>query len=117
MRLNEIVYSDARPVTGYGPGFFRVGQVLHRGALLILPAGPAPWGGFGDMAALLAAAEAIDVLFVGTGKEIASIPAGFRDALEGAGIGVEIMASPAACRSYNVLLAEGRRIGAALLPV
>ena len=44
-------------------------------------------------------------------------PAAFRSALEDAGIGVEVMNSPAACRTYNVLLSEGRRIAVALLPV
>ena len=53
----------------------------------------------------------------GTGAEIAHVPAGLRAALEAAGLGVEAMASPAACRTYNVLLAEGRRVGVALLPV
>jgi len=37
--------------------------------------------------------------------------------LEQAGIGVESMASPAACRTYNVLLSEGRRVAVALIPV
>ena len=37
--------------------------------------------------------------------------------LEDAGIGVETMNSPAACRTYNVLLSEGRRVAVALLPV
>ena len=40
-----------------------------------------------------------------------------RAALEAAGAGVELMATPSACRTYNVLLAEGRRIAAALIPV
>lgn len=51
------------------------------------------------------------------GAEIAPLDRDLRAALEAAGIGVEIMATPPACRTYNVLLAEGRRIGAALLPV
>ena len=59
----------------------------------------------------------IDVLFVGTGAEIAHAPQEFRKQVEEMGIGVEVMASPAACRTYNVLLSEGRRIGVALLPV
>ena len=59
----------------------------------------------------------IDVLLVGTGREIAQVPVAFRDALEAAGIGVEVMNSPAACRTYNVLLGEGRRIAACLTPV
>jgi uncharacterized protein len=37
--------------------------------------------------------------------------------LEDAGLGVEVMSSPTACRTYNVVLSEGRRVGLALLPV
>ena len=47
-------------------------------------------------------------------------PEGFaaeRAALEAAGAGVELMSTPSACRTYNVLLAEGRRVAAALMPV
>lgn len=117
MRLTEIVYTEAKPVDGYGPGFFRIGGQIVEGAVIVLPDGIAPWGGYEDTAPLVATAEALDVLFVGTGAEIAHIPASLRDALEEAGVGVEVMASPAACRTYNVLLAEGRRVGLALLPV
>jgi uncharacterized protein len=117
MRLNEIRYTDAQPVEGYGPGFFRIGGTVHRGALAVLPTGIGPWGGYGDTETLLAVAAEIDVLFVGTGAEIAHTPPAFREALEAAGLGVEVMASPAACRTYNVLLSEGRRVGLALLPV
>jgi uncharacterized protein len=117
MRLTEITYTDARPVEGYGPGFFRIGGEVREGPVAVLPTGIAPWGGYGDTATLLAAAPGLDVLFVGTGAEISPVPAAFRDALEAAGLGVEVMASPPACRTYNVLLAEGRRVGLALLPV
>ncbi len=82
-----------------------------------MPTGVSRWGGFDDTAAVLDTSGDIDVLFVGTGAEIAHPPAGFRNALEDAGIGVETMASPAACRTYNVLLSEGRRVAVALMPV
>jgi uncharacterized protein len=88
-----------------------------KGALLITPWDAGPWGGFADSAAPLSLAGRIDVLFVGTGSTIAHAPAAFRAALEEAGIGVEVMASPPACRTYNVLLSEGRRIALAVLPV
>jgi uncharacterized protein len=117
MRLNEIRYDGRRPVDGYGPGFFRIGGAVWRGPVTLLPAGPAAWGGYDETAALVAAAAEVDVLLVGTGAAPAHLPAAFRATLEAAGIGVEAMASPAACRTYNLLLAEGRRVGLALIPV
>jgi len=117
MRLNEVVYSGAVPVEGYGPGFFRLGGKVYEGPILVMPGGVSSWGGIGDAAAILAEKDSIDVLFIGLGAEIAPLEAGFNARLEEAGIGVEIMASPPACRTYNVLLSEGRRVGLALLPV
>jgi len=117
MRLNEVDFSGLPPVEGYGPGFFRIAGKVHHGPLLILPSGLTPWVGLDDAAPLLAAAAQIDVLFLGMGAEIAHPPASLRAELDAAGLGFEIMATPPACRTYNVLLSEGRRIGAALLPV
>ena len=117
MRLNEIQYSGAPPIDGYGPGFFRIGGAVAEGPVLVSEAGIAPWGGFDDSATLTAIGPQIDVLFIGTGAEIRPIPADLRSTLEQAGIGFEMMASPAAARTYNILLSEGRRIAAALLPV
>ena len=117
MRLNEVNYGAGSPVDGYGPGFFRIAGQRHEGATLILPGAVETWGGYDDTAVLTAAAEDVDVLLVGTGAEIAHLPPLFRSTLETAGIGVEAMASPQACRTYNVLLGEGRRVAAALIPV
>ncbi|RVT84171.1 hypothetical protein DXV76_10800 [Rhodobacteraceae bacterium CCMM004] len=117
MRLNEVDFGVARPIDGYGPSFFRVAGTVWDGAVAVLPSGVALWSGYDDPAPLVAAAPDIDILFVGTGAETAHPPPGFRAALEAAGIAVEAMATPAACRTYNVLLGEGRRVGAALLTV
>jgi uncharacterized protein len=112
-----MVFPDARPVEGYGPGFFRIAGQVHRGPLLVGPGGVQGWGGLEDAAPLLALAGRIDVLFLGTGAEIAHAPPALRRDLEALNMGVEVMASPTACRSYNVLLSEGRRIALAVLPV
>lgn len=115
MQFTEVEFKDTMPIDGYGAGVFRVGGKAFDGAVLVLPNSVAAWGGYEDADVLLALK--VDVLFIGTGAETTHIPKPLRIALENAGIGVEPMASPAACRSYNVLLAEGRRIAAALLPV
>jgi len=115
MLFTEVEFNDTMPIDGYGEGFFRVGGKAFDGAVLVTPNAVASWGGYQDTAALLALK--VDVLFIGTGAETTHIPAPLRIALENAGIGIEPMASPAACRTYNVLLAEGRRVAAALLPV
>lgn len=117
MRLNEVTYTDAVPVDGYGPGFFRIGGDVIQGHALTGPAGTSVWGGYDALEPLLALAGQIDILFVGTGAEVAHLPAAFRAPLEEAGIGVEAMASPAAARTYNVLLSEGRRVAVALIAV
>lgn len=117
MRLNEITYQDAAPVEGYGPGFFRVSGQVHEGPMLLWARGKASWGGLSDAASLLTLAGHVDVLFIGVGAEMAYLPGALRAALDEAGLGVEVMTSPSACRTYNVLLSEGRRVALAVLPV
>ena len=117
MRMNEVTFDNSRPVDGYGGGFFRIGGEVFEGSIAVFPSGVTPWAGYADTETLVAATAEIDVLFVGTGADIAHVPGEFRAALEAAGLGVEAMSSPAACRTYNVLLSEGRRVGLALIPV
>lgn len=117
MRLTELVFDDAQPVEGYGPGFFRIAGQVMNAPLLVTASGARSWGGLEDLATLTALQGEIDVLFLGTGDDIAHAPAELRSALGALGIGVEAMNSPAACRTYNVLVSEGRRVAAALLPV
>jgi len=122
MRMNEIRFEGPRPIDSYYPGGFRIGGELHSGSLLLIGAEvlPLPVASPGqlDAAALCPAFEragAFDVLLIGAGAEIAPLPRALREALEEHGLGAEIMATPSACRTYNVLLAEGRRVAAALI--
>lgn len=117
MRLTEISYGAALPVAGYGPGFFRLGTHVMRGAVMVTPWDAGPWGGLADTATPAAMAGRIDVLLLGMGADVAPVPEAFRAAMEALGIGVEPMNTPAACRTYNVLLGEGRRVAACLVPM
>jgi uncharacterized protein len=108
-------------VTGVGPGWLRVNADVHRRSLLLAPdAIVAPWAtsGFdalaeGDFALLLAMRPAVVVF--GSGATLRFPHPRLTRALSDAGIGVETMDTAAACRTYNILAAEGRRVAAALI--
>ena len=57
----------------------------------------------------------VEILVLGTGARMAPVPGALRVALKRAGIVVEPMDTGAACRTYNVLVAEDRRVAAALI--
>lgn len=117
MEVSEITFANVSPIDSYGPGFFRVaGEVLH-GAVLVTSDAARLWQGLEDTAPLLALAGDIDILVLGLGAEMTGRPVGLIAALERADIGVELMSSPTACRAYNVLLAEGRRVALAAIPI
>ncbi len=117
MKLTEMHFAEAQPVESYGKGFFRIAGQRIEGGMLVTADSAESWAGYEAEAPLLALAGDVDVMLMGTGAEIAHVPAGLRSALEEAGLGVEVMNSPAACRTYNVLAAEGRRVALAALAI
>ena len=117
MQVREVEFPEGLPIDGYAPGHFRINGQVYAGPLLLAGDQVTSWAGMDDPAPLLALAGRMDVIFLGTGADLAPPPATLRAALEGAGIGLEMMNTPAACRSFNVCLAEGRRVAAALIPV
>ena len=108
---------------GYGPGRFQLAEDRFvDGSLLLLPDGPHDWAATDvtalqveDFDALIAQKDRIDVLFIGCGSAMMPLPKPVRLALEDAGLGYELMETGAACRAFNVLLDEGRRVAAALI--
>ncbi|MDF1609897.1 Mth938-like domain-containing protein [Hoeflea sp. YIM 152468] len=112
------------PIDAYGNGGFRFADMSHRGSILCLPSGIHGWDVQGDQpltldlfAKVLAEAEDIEVLLVGTGLSIRPLPAELKAALRAAGISSDPMSSGAAVRTYNVMLAESRAVAAAMIAV
>ncbi len=115
---------DRQLIQTYGPGHFRISDVDHEGAVLVLPQQTLAWAVAAavdiapdNLAAVIGAAPPVEVLLVGCGAKAVFIPPSKRAALKAHGIVLEVMDTGAACRTYNVLLAEGRRVAAALVPV
>lgn len=120
MRMIEIDYDAQPPIDGYGPGGFRIAGDWHNGPLILTAEGRQTFAAPVTLEALgpvLDPDAALDLVVIGQGDEIAPIPRDVRQALEAAGIGIEIMATPSACRTYNVLLTEHRRVAAVLVPI
>ncbi|MAS12958.1 MAG: hypothetical protein CMH69_06615 [Nitratireductor sp.] len=112
------------PIDAYGNGGFRFADMSHRGSILCLPSGIHGWdvSGFGeleeaDLARMFDEASEFDILLVGTGEQLIPMPAELRKRFREAGVAVETMATGAAVRTYNVLLAEDRTVAAALIAV
>ena len=117
-------YPGRAPIAAYGNGGFRFAGMSHRGDLLCLPSGiygwEAPPASAIDEASLervIAEAEAIEFLLVGTGPDLVPLRAELRARLREAGIVADPMATGAAVRTFNVLLAEERAVAAALIAV
>lgn len=123
MQVSEIEYEGPPPIDSSGGGGFRLNEMFREGHLFITPATVATWqAAQGAMtidafAPIIAEAADIDVLLVGMGVDIAALPRDVREAIEAAGIGVEVMSTPSACRTYNILLAEDRRVAVAVIAI
>ena len=116
---------SALPIDAYGDGGFRIADARHDGDVLILGAQLSRWsiqdGAKGlaaaDFSTFLDGPDAPDMVVLGTGARLAHPPAQVRQAFREARIGLEVLDTATACRTYNLLAGEGRRIGAALIAV
>jgi uncharacterized protein len=111
-------------IDAYGNGGFRFGGMSHRGSILALPSGVRAWPialvseiDLAALAPILAEASAIELLLLGTGPDPVLAGDRIRTALGEVGIRLDAMPTGAAARTYNVLLAEDRRVAAALIAV
>ncbi len=119
---------EVRPAAGpqaiesYGPGSFTIAGRRHQGSMLVLADRALPWAPTAtaeitleSLQAVQDAAAEIEILLVGTGPRLELLSPPLRQAVRAWGPTVEPMATPAACRTYNLLLGEGRRVAAALI--
>lgn len=117
-------YPGRAPLDAYGNGGFRFAGMSHRGSILCLADSIVAWSATDpetlstrDFAAVFAERDRIRTLLLGTGRKQVFPPEDVRTAFGEAHIALEAMDTGAACRTYNVLLAEGRAVAAALIAV
>lgn len=122
MDVTPIIPAGRQVIESYGPAGFRVSGASFETSLLVFPDRTEAWG-VATMAELSAAAlqpviehGGVEILLLGVGRSMQAPAAALRATLRAVRIAVEPMDTGAACRTYNVLIAEDRRVAAALIP-
>jgi uncharacterized protein len=119
MKLHQARPDGRNVFTGYGPGFVSVNGVRKESNIIVLGDRLLDWeverfeeltqDAFTNLARL-----PVEILLLGTGASVRFPHPGLTQALRDAGVGLEVMDTNAACRTYNILLAEDRPVAAAL---
>ncbi len=121
MKLHRMQSEDNNLITGYMDGFVEVNKTRYTNHLIVMPNQIVQdWlvNGFADLTAghfneLLELKP--DVILLGTGKTHRFVHPKLTASLMEKGIAVECMTTHAACRTYNILMSEGRHVAAALI--
>jgi uncharacterized protein len=123
MDITPLVPKSRQVITGYGNGGFKLNHQFTQGSLLLFPEHSQPWNvtdinklTLEDLAPVLNA-QGVELLLIGTGASMIPFAPAIRQAFRVKSIAVDVMDTGAACRTYNVLLAEERRVAAALIAV
>jgi len=116
--------AQVQVIRTYGPGRFLISDREWREPVLLTPTVTTPWNvtraeelSLASLAALNDAPVPTELLVLGCGARAIFVPPMLRAELKAAGLALEVVDTGSACRIYNVLLAEGRRVAAALIPL
>jgi uncharacterized protein len=119
MEITPLLSIGRQVIERYAASGFRVSGTIYHGPVLVFPERTSDWADAAITAeSLVPVVEqgGVELLLLGLGRRMSPIPASVRAALKAHGIAIEAMDTGAACRTYNMLLAEDRRVAAALLP-
>jgi len=125
MDITPRIAEGRQLIESYGNGRFKITGTVHEGSVLVFPDRVLEWpvNDFQtiDEASLSAFTSTdtlpVDILLIGCGAQMRFVPPTLRNSLRAAGIVIDAMDTGAACRTYNVLMSEDRRVAAALIAV
>ncbi len=118
MDITPLMRPEQKIIQSYGAGFFRVNGEVFKCPILINGDFVAEWEVGGNpleiTPQILSLKDNTEILLIGMGANFSVLPPSRRKLLSGHGFTVDVMDTPSACRTYNVLTAEGRRVAVAL---
>jgi uncharacterized protein len=124
VEISPLAAGTRKVIQAYGNGGFRVSGETLTGSILIRPDWVRRWDvaefsqiSLAGLSPLVDPPGGAEILIIGCGARIALVAPSLRQALKAAGMAVEAMDTGAACRTYNVLMGEERRVAAALIAV
>ena len=120
MKLHQARPEGRNLFTGYGPGYVSINGQRRHASTVVLSDRILDWEiqaftGLTEAAFAELAKLPVEIVLLGTGSALRFPHPRLTQALRDAGIGLEVMDTSAACRTYNILLSEDRRVAAALL--
>ena len=122
MDVTPVIAEGQQVIDSYGPGRFSVSKERHQGSIIVFSERAFAWPvtdvadiSIENLEPVLAADPAVEILLIGCGERMQRIPEPLLQALRDKRIGADVMDTGAACRTFNVLLSEGRRVAAALI--
>ena len=124
MDVTPLVKEGSKIIQSYAGERFRISGEIFEHAVLVTQnsvkiwdaAAPVKELSAADFDPLIAMCDEFDVVLMGTGERMSFLEPALKRELKERGLHVEVMDSGAASRTYNVLMAEGRRVVAAMLP-
>jgi uncharacterized protein len=122
MDITPVAAAGRQIIERYAASGFRVSGVIYHGPVLVFPDRTVQWHTANaldltsDTLAPVIEHGGVEILLLGLGRSTSAVPGALRTALRTARIALEAMDTGAACRTYNVLVAEDRRVAAALMP-
>ncbi|MGM0422119.1 MAG: Mth938-like domain-containing protein [Pseudomonadota bacterium] len=124
MDITPHIKSDRQIIQSYSETGFQISKTRFETPVIVFPDKVIPLTDISTpedldesiLAPVLKQGDSLDLVIIGMGKEFYLMPDPLRQRFEQAGLGLEVMDTGAACRTYNVLLTEARRLAAILFP-
>jgi uncharacterized protein len=122
MDITPNIPVDAKVIQSYGPEGFQISNEVYRHPVIVTPDRVLEWKvnlsslSAADFELIQADDPPVEVILLGCGAAGMLLPSALRQAIRAMGFGIDAMSTGAACRTYNVMLSEGRRVAAAIVP-